>query len=573
MTLTRPQPRVQPRWTLPEPADAAAVSQLAAALHLPEIVCRLLVARGHATPDAAKLFLRPRLDQLHDPLAMRGLPDAVERIVRAIRAGETIFVHGDYDVDGICSTTLLTRALRGMGATVVPFIPRRLEDGYDLTMAGVDAARRAGARLVVTCDCGTSAREPIAALCASGIDVIVTDHHLPGGALPACLAVLNPRQPGCEYPDKDLAAAGVAFKLALAVAHAMGASENPIFGMLDLVALATVADIAPLRGENRVFVRYGLKLMHETRNIGLRALVRAAGLEGKPLTAGRIGYILAPRLNAVGRLGHALRGVELLLTDDASEANRIARELEELNRRRQDIDKSTLARAREHVARLDLDDTFGIVLADESWHPGVVGIVASRLVEEFARPTLLIAVHDGVGKGSGRSIPAFDLHAGLGECRDLLLRFGGHRAAAGVTVESARIAALAARFNEVARARLSSDDLVPVVRVDLEVPLEAASEELESLLRHFEPFGIGNPAPVLMTRGARLGAPPRIVGQDGLRLRLAGADGELDALGWGMASIAAMLSPGQTLDASFRLERDEWNGESRLQARLCAVRW
>ena len=573
MTLTRPQPRVQPRWTLPEPADAAAVSQLAAALHLPDIVCRLLVARGHATPEAARRFLRPRLEQLHDPLAMTGLPAAVERIVRAIRGRETIFIHGDYDVDGICSTTLLTRALRGMGAVVVPFIPRRLEDGYDLTMAGVEAARGAGARLVVTCDCGTSAREPIAALCASGIDVIVTDHHLPGGALPSCLAVLNPRQPGCEYPDKDLAAVGVAFKLALAVARATGANENPILGMLDLVALATVADIAPLRGENRVFVRYGLKLMHETRNVGLRALIRAAGLEGKPLTAGRIGYILAPRLNAVGRLGHALRGVELLLTDDESEANRLARELEELNRRRQDIDRVTLARARELVARLDLDDTYGIVLADEGWHPGVVGIVASRLVEEFARPTLLIAVHDGVGKGSGRSIPAFDLHAGLGECRDLLLRFGGHRAAAGVTVESGRIGELAARFNEVARSRLSFDDLVPVVRIDLEVPLEAASEELESLLRHFEPFGVGNPSPVLMTRGARLGAPPRIVGQDGLRLRLAGADGELDALGWGMGSLAPLLSPGQTLDASFRLERDEWNGESRLQARLCAVRW
>ena len=573
MTLTRPQPRVQPRWTLPEPADAASVSQLAAALHLPEIVCRLLVARGHTTPEAAKLFLRPRLEQLHDPQSMSGLPDAVERIVRAIRGGETILIHGDYDVDGICSTTLLTRALRGMGATVVPFIPRRLEDGYDLTMAGVEAARRAGARLVITCDCGTSAREPIAALCSSGIDVIVTDHHLPGGALPECLAVLNPRKPGCEYPDKDLAAVGVAFKLALGVARAMGASENPILGMLDLVALATVADIAPLRGENRVLVRYGLKLMAETRNVGLRALIRAAGLEGKPPTAGRIGYILAPRLNAVGRLGHALRGVELLLTDDESEANRIARELEELNRRRQDIDRTTLARARELVARLDLDDTFGIVLADEQWHPGVVGIVASRLVEEFARPTLLIAVHDGIGKGSGRSIPAFDLHAGLGECRETLLRFGGHKAAAGITIEAARVAELAQRFNEVARARLSPDDLIPVVRVDLELPIEGASADLEALLRHFEPFGVGNPAPVMMTRGARLAGPPRLVGQDGLRLRLSGAEGEIDALGWGMASLAPMLSPGQTVDATFRLERDEWNGASRLQARLTGLRW
>jgi single-stranded-DNA-specific exonuclease len=568
---------VQPRWALPEPAHSGAdgIDALAAALHLPEPICRLLVARGYPTSDVAKRFLRPRLELLHDPLLMAGLERAVERIVAAIRAGETILVHGDYDVDGICSTTLLTRALRGMGATVVPFIPRRLEDGYDLTMAGVEAAKRAGARVVITCDCGTSAREPVRALCESGIDVIVSDHHLPGGPLPECLAVLNPRQPGCDYPDKDLAAVGVAFKLALGVARALGASENPIFGMLDLVALATVADIAPLRGENRVLVRYGLKLMAESRNVGLRALIRAAGLEGRPLTAGRIGYVLAPRLNAVGRLGNALRGVELLTTEDESAANYIARELEELNRKRQDIDRMTLARARELVASIDLDETWGLVLAQEGWHPGVIGIVASRLVEEFGRPTLLIAIHDGVGKGSGRSIPAFDLHAGLGECSDLLLRYGGHRAAAGITIARDRIPDLAERFNAVARSRLVEDDLTPVVRIDLEVPLGAASAEMETLLRHFEPFGVGNPSPVLMVRGVRLQGAPRVVGrgQEGLRLRLADGSVSLDALGWGMAALAPSLAPGMQLDVAFRLERDEWNGQSRLQAKLAAVRW
>ena len=528
-----------------------------------------------ASPDDARQFLRPRLEQLHDPRLMGGLERAVERIVAAIRDGETIFIHGDYDVDGICSTTLLTRALRGMGATVVPFIPRRLQDGYDLTMAGVEAAVRAGAKVVVTCDCGTSAREPIRVLCEHGIDVIVSDHHLPGGPLPDCLAVLNPRRPGCDYPDKDLAAVGVAFKLALGVARALGASENPILGMLDLVALATVADIAPLRGENRILVRYGLRLMAETRNIGLRALIRAAGLEGKPLTSGRIGYILAPRLNAVGRLDHALRGVQLLTTEDESEANRIARELEELNRRRQDIDRATLTRVKEIIATIDLDATWGLVLAEEGWHPGVIGIVASRVVEEFARPTMLIAIHDGVGKGSGRSIPAFDLHAGLGECRDLLLRYGGHRAAAGLTVERDRIPELAERFNAVARARLVEDDLTPVVRVDLEVPLVAASGDMEKLLRHFEPFGVGNPAPVLMVRGARIQGPPRLVGRerDGLRLRLADGTVSLDALGWGMAPLAPSLTPGMEVDVAFRLERDEWNGRSFLQAKIAGLRW
>jgi single-stranded-DNA-specific exonuclease len=412
----------------------------------------------------------------------------------------------------------------------------------------------------------------VSALCAAGIDVIVSDHHLPGGPLPECLAVLNPKRPGCGYPDKDLAAVGVAFKLALALARALGANENPIYGMLDLVALATIADIAPLRGENRVFARYGLKLLQETTNVGLRALIRAAGLEGKQLTAGRVGFILAPRLNAVGRLGHAIRGVELLLTTSEGEANRIARDLEELNRRRQEMDRAMQRRARELVDTLDLDQTFGIVLAEEGWHPGVIGIVASRVVEETGRPAVLIALHDGEGKGSGRSIGPFDLHAGLGECRDLLLRFGGHKAAAGVTIAAGNVPAFAARFNDVARARLAADDLVPDLRVDLELPIELANAELEALLRHFEPFGIGNAAPLLVARGVRLAGPPRPVGQDGVRLRLVAGDGELEALGWGFAPRVAALNLAGPLDVAFRLERDEYRGESRLQAKIVDIR-
>ena len=557
---------------MPEPVDPAVIAALAADLRLPEPVCRLLVRRGHRESNSAKRFLRPRLDQLHEPARLLSLDDAVARLARAVRERETVFVHGDYDVDGICSTTLLTRALRGFGGVVVPFIPRRIEDGYDLTQAGVSAALAAGARVVVTCDCGTSALGPIAELCARGVDVIVSDHHLPGGPVPSCVAVLNPKRPGDEYPDKDLAAVGVAFKLALALAKALGANENPVLHMLDLVALATIADIAPLRGENRVFARYGLKVLEETRNPGLRALIRASGLEGKPLTAGRIGFILAPRLNAVGRLGHAMRGVELLLTESEADANRIARELEELNRRRQELDRRTLDEAREMVDRLNLDLTRGIVLAREGWHPGVIGIVASRIVEETARPAVLIALEGGQGKGSGRSIPAFDLHGGLAACRDLLVRFGGHRAAAGITIAEGNVAAFARRFNEVATERLTPDDLVPELRIDLEVPIDEADANLETLLRHFEPFGVGNAAPVLVSRGVRLAAPPRTVGGEHLKLSLATAPGALEAIGWGMASRCSALDPTVPVDVAFRLERDEWNGASRLQAKLADVR-
>jgi len=560
------------RWVLPSAPDAVAVTALANELHLPPVICELLLRRGFSTVESAKRYLRPRLEQLHDPALMLGMDVAVERLVRAIRGGERIVVHGDYDVDGMASTTVLLRTIARLGGNAIPFIPRRIEDGYDLTMAGINAAIAADAKVLVTCDCGTNALAPVEAACKAGIDVIITDHHLPSGPLPKCLAVLNPKQDGCAYPDKDLAAVGIAFKLSLALTRAMGGSEDDIYRLLDLVALATIADVAPLRGENRVLARAGLKVMKDTTNQGLRALIRSSGLEGKPLNAGRIGFTLAPRLNAVGRLGHALRGVELLMTESEHEANAIARELEELNRHRQDVDKKTLARAREMIEGLDLDATHGIVLAEEGWHPGVIGIVASRLLEEHGRPVLLIALDGEEGKGSGRSISAFDLHGALTECRDLLVRFGGHRAAAGVTIARANVPELARRFNEIALAQLTVSDLAAELRVDLELPISAATLELESLLRHFEPFGPSNPTPVLVSRGVRLAAPARVMGDGHLKLRLRTDAGELEAIGWGMAHLASELDVAIPFDIAYRLERDDWNGVPRLQAKLAAVR-
>jgi single-stranded-DNA-specific exonuclease len=565
--------RPRTRWILPETPDPAEVRALCDELLLPEPICRLLAARGHSPADTAKRYLRPRLDQLLPPEQLLDLDRAVERLVRAIRGGETVLVHGDYDVDGMCSTTLMTRALRALGGTVVPFIPHRLTDGYDLTDAGVRAAREAGATVVVTCDCGTSAVLPVAALQSAGIDVIISDHHLPSGDLPNAFAVLNPKQPGCDS-DKDLAAVGVAFKLALAVTRAMGGNENVVYGMMDLVALATIADIAPLRGENRILARYGLKMLAETQNLGLRALIRSAGLENKPLTAGRIGYILAPRLNAVGRLDRAMRGVELLMATTEHEANTIARQLEELNAKRQEIDRAVLDQARQRVLALDLDDTFGIVVAEDDWHPGVIGIVASRIVEEFGRPTILIGLAGDEGKGSGRSISRFDLHSGISRCRHLLKRFGGHRSAAGVTIARDQVDAFARCFNESARASLTRDDLVPELHVDLEVSLADITPGFESILRHLEPTGMGNPAPMLVSRGVRLASPPRLVGQGGLKLRIDLNSGEppLDAIGWSLGSRIGELDMNRPFDIAYRLERDEYQGVSRLQAKLSDFR-
>ena len=568
-------PRIRPptRWLAPPATDAAEVARLATVLSLPAVLCQLLVQRGYGEVEAAKRFLRPRLDQLGDPYQLLGMTAAVDRLVRAIRGGEIILVHGDYDVDGMCSAALLTRALRQLGGRVVPFIPHRLTDGYDLTDAGVQAAVAAKARVVLTADCGTSALPAIASLNAVGIDVIVSDHHLPGGPLPVCEAILNPKQPGCTSPDKDFAAVGIAFKLALAVTRAMGANENFVFTLLDLVALATVADLAPLRGENRVFVKYGLKLMSETTNPGLRALIRASGLDGKPLTAGRIGFILAPRLNAVGRLGNAMRGVELLLTDDAGEANEIARELEELNQRRQSLDRSTLDEAMRIVDTVDLDETYGLVIAKQGWHAGVIGIVASRIVEQLSRPVVMVALEGDTGKGSGRSISAFDLHAGLSECREHLVRFGGHRAAAGITVQTELVPLLQTRFNAVARERLTADDLVPEQRIDLEVSVDDLTDDLEKLLQYFEPHGLGNPTPTLALRGARIDSAPKRIGQtDGVRTAVSSDRGAIAAIGWRLGERAKLLDPTQPVDLAFRLDRDDYRGADRLQLNLVDVR-
>ena len=572
MTRLRPPAR----WLPPVPAPAGLAEALAEALRpngdragqapVPLAVCQLLAARGIATVGEAKRFLRPALEHVESPEALRDLPRAADRLAAAVRTGEPIMVHGDYDVDGISSTALATRALRLLGGKVIPFIPDRMRDGYDLGPAGVAAAIAAGARVVLTCDCGTTAHPAADALKRSGIDLIISDHHLPGGPLPDAFAVINPRRADCGSADKDLAAVGVAYKLALAVTRRLEGDEQRVHEMLDLVALATIADVAPLRGENRVFARLGLRQLQDTTNLGLRALIRAARLDGKPLTAGRVGFTLAPRLNALGRLRQALRGVDLLLAEDEATANEIARECEELNEERQAMDRRILEEASTRVDAMDLDATWGIVLDSTGWHPGVIGIVASRVVERTGRPAMLIAVQDGVGKGSGRSIPAFDLHAALLSCGDLLVKYGGHRAAAGLTIDAARIPEFAERFNRLARERMTADDLVPRLRTDLDLPLDDADEAFERALRHLEPFGVGNPGPVLVARRVVVTSAPRRIGTDGLKLALQTSRGPMDGVGWGLAARAGELTAGTSVDIAYRLDVNEYRGSRTLQA-------
>jgi single-stranded-DNA-specific exonuclease len=507
---------------------------------------------------------------------MKGMDAAVARIARAIESGERIACYGDYDVDGVTATALLAGFLRAAEADVVTYTPHRLVEGYGLN---TEAARRlaaAGAKLLVTLDCGITSVEEVRAASALGVDTVVVDHHTVPVELPAAAAILNPHQPGCAYPSKELAAVGVTFALAMALRRtlrergrfAAGRAEPNLKDALDLVALGTIADVVPLVGANRILVKFGLEALAEGRRAGVRALKRVAGIPaGTAVTAGQVGFRLGPRINAAGRLDDAGRGVRLLLEDDDARAGALAEELDRENGARQEIERRILAEAIEDAqARLDAGAR-GLVLARDGWHPGVVGIVASRIAERFHRPAVLVALEAGAGKGSGRSIEGFHLYDALAACRAHLARFGGHKHAAGVTVERERLAPFRAAFEAHAAARLTEDDLVPRTRIDGWVEAAELGERAADDLARLGPFGAGHPEPVFALRGAAARA--RTVGAGNAHLKLALGRG-LDAIGFGMGERLALC--GAPIEAAFTLGYDAWDGTRRLQLRLRDVR-
>jgi len=562
-------PQLAARWVVTPPPAPELVSALADATNLPRPLAALLVQRGFTTVDAARNFLRPSLDQLTDPLRLKDMDRAVDAIVAAVQAGTVIAVNGDYDVDGQCSTAILVRTLRVAGATVVPFIPHRLRDGYDFGPSGLAAAQAAGAGLIITCDSGINARETVELAEASGIRVVVTDHHLPGPELPPATAVVNPQRADDQSGLGALCGAGIAWMMVRALAPRLGLPEHFPLHLLDLVALATVADVVPLVGENRIIVRHGLRLMADTRWSGLRALLHTTKLLGKELKAGQMGFIVGPRLNAAGRVGEPMEGLRLLLTDDPQEAAAIAARLEVLNTERQALDQQMLEEALTQVEEQGGTHASGLVLTGDAWHPGVVGIVASRVVERFGRPTFLVAFDGETGRASGRSISRFDLHAALMQCGDLLERFGGHRMAAGLTIRRDRLEAFRERFNGLVAGQLSPEELGPEQRVDIELPLSEATDDLERLGRHLEPTGAGNPGPVFGVRGVRF-AQKRRVGNGHLKGILEDGAAKLACIGFSWADRVPWLGEAP-VDVAFRLESDDWNGTPALQAKLVAV--
>jgi single-stranded-DNA-specific exonuclease len=525
-------------------------------------------------PADARGLLRPLLAALHPPSGLEDLDRAAQRVDEAIRRGETILVHGDYDVDGIAATALLTRWLRRLGGRVEPFVPHRLRDGYDLGPAGLARAAQVGAKLLLTVDCGIVAHAAVADARAQGLEVVVTDHHTPAAELPSALAVVNPNRADCAYPEGVLCGAGIAFKLVERLAELHGVPHDELLPDLDLVALATIADLVPLTGENRILVRYGLRALEQTRKAGLRALMSVVGIDGGAVDAGQVGFRLAPRINALGRLDDAAVGLELLLTDDEGRGRDLAARAEEVNQARQEEDRRTLDEA---LARLeesyDPSRDFGVVLDGEGWHPGVIGIVASRVVERIHRPVVMLARRNGRARGSGRSVPGFHLHEALVRCSPLLDRFGGHRQAAGLDLDVDRIPAFRETFNEVARVQLEGTDLRPEIRADVALALPEADLALADLLRYLGPHGIGNPRPVFLGRELHVRGEAREVGRGHLKLTLEEAGITRPAIGFGLAErIPPSSLVGRRVDALFQLTANEYRGRRTAQLKLLDLR-
>jgi single-stranded-DNA-specific exonuclease len=565
-----PAPPPAPRLSI-APCDPAAVERLRAALGVSRTFAQVLVRRGLAEPDAARAFLRA--EEAHDPRAFAGMEDAVALILRHLAAGSRITVHGDYDVDGVCATALLLRALRRLGGSDVEwFLPSRVEDGYGLAAATVERLAMRGTRLLVTVDCAITAVEEVALARRLGVDVVVTDHHQAraDGALPDA-PIVHPSLGG--YPCPELCAAGVAYKLAQALALAAGADPAAADDDLDLVALATIADLVPLRGENRRLVRAGLRALASTGKPGLRALMRVARVDPSELDARGVGFRLAPRINAAGRLRRADAGVELLLTSDADRAAAIAEELDAANAERRFTEQRILFEAEAQARELGPRPAY--VLAGEGWHPGVIGIVASRIAERTHRPAILIALDaDGSGgTGSGRSIPAFDLLGALHVAAPLLERYGGHRAAAGLTIDAARVEQLRDAFEAHAAAVLRAEDVMPVERVDAVVSGCHLGLRLADELAQLEPTGMGNPGVNLLVPGATL-TDVRQMGEEGkhVRFTVESAGGRCRAVAFGCDGRLPVTSD-TPADATFRLERNAWNGavEPRLRLRHAAA--
>lgn len=550
------------------PFDPAIADSTARELSLHPALARVLIGRGFPSAAAIRAFLNPDAGQMHDPALMPGMEAAVARLCDALDRREKIIVHGDYDVDGLTSTALMLFALRTLKAEVEYYIPNRLDEGYGLKMEGVEFARRAGAALIVTCDCGTSSVDEIAAAAGMGIDVIVTDHHEPDGDLPSAVAVVNPKRPDSRYPFRGLAGVGVTAKLVLALMRARGI-DTPLNNILRIACLGTIADVVPLVDENRYIARAGLDSLPGTPNVGLKALFREAGIkEGAAITSYDVGFRIAPRLNAAGRFGKQDLAMELLFERSETRAKQIAGALNRLNQERQQIVETMVREAHEMVAgRPQLASEKLILVGKTGWSKGLVGLVASKLVEAYSRPALVFAEEEGIAQGSGRSVSAFNLVEQLGQCADLFTRFGGHAMAVGFELPMERISELRARLLAQAASIVPDPETIRSWQIDAEAPLDEL-DDLQLIAQYplLEPFGYQQEAPLFLARDAELRAAPAVLKEKHLKLsfRRAGRP-DLTALAWNFSDRRDQLRPGGRYDLVYALSINSWGDKRELQ--------
>ena len=572
------------RWTLRAVEDETLVQTLAADLNdLPHALARALALREVRSFDDAHTFFRPTLARLHDPHRMRDMDRAVDRVATAIRQQETVLVYGDYDVDGTTSTAMMLTFLWSQGVEASFFIPNRFEHGYGLGVAGIDTAASRGASLIVALDCGITAVTEAAYARSRGIDLVICDHHTAGDVLPDAVAVLDPKRPDCEYPFKGLSGCGVGFKLIQGVLDALGLPPEDAWPFLDLVAVSTACDIVPMVGENRVLMRAGLKQLGESPRVGIAALAEKAGVELDGCTASKMVFQIGPRINAAGRIADAGLAAELLASNDPDEARRLVDEIEGLNLRRRDLDRTTRDEAFEIAERLMEDDPRALVVYKPGWHAGVIGITASRVAERFHRPTLLLTSNGATGsaKGSARSVKGISIYQALSHCADLLTRFGGHAFAAGLALPIDRVDALRERMQHAVDLAMSDDeDLVPEIELDAPLHLADVSPRFWSVLKQFGPHGPDNLRPTFWGRGLQVVGQPSTVGaqQQHLRMRVAQADGgpAFSVIGFGLAdrfeTVLSSVRRGRPLELAFQVDENTWNGRTTLQLKAQDVR-
>jgi single-stranded-DNA-specific exonuclease len=568
------------------PVDVEAAKQLADRLNVSPLVAQILLNRGLSDVESCQGFLRPSLKSLHDPNQLANLQTAAGRIARAIRDGQSIVIYGDYDVDGITATSILWHAIRTLGGKASYYIPHRTEEGYGLNTEAIAQLCDQGAQLIVTVDCGVTAIEQAKVAAERGVDLIITDHHEwkeredeQGNRvadLPACHSIVHPRLGGSDYPNPNLCGAGVAFKLAWGIGQAMNGSAKVdemfrafLLEATALAALGTIADVMPLVGENRILAHFGLGGLKQSKLIGVQALIESAGLSGQKLDSYHVGFLLAPRLNACGRMGHARLAVQMLTDADQAKSLEIARYLETQNRQRQQTERRILEEAMSQIASRGQDpqERRSIVLGSTDWHPGVIGIVASRLVERFHRPTILVAMNNGHGSGSGRSIAGFHLSRALDACHDCLESHGGHEMAAGLKLQSGRFEEFQNAFEEHARSVLKPHQLIPELAIECQVELSQMNEGLVNDLKRLGPFGNGNRQPVLCCRDVELAQPARRVGKTGEHLQLFVRQGDvfIKAVAFGFGGLVDQLKAGRRVDLAVEPSINQFNGRSSVE--------